>query len=380
MANLVKIKEKEIYIVNKINEFKNPMHIYIPILKKETFKLNDYIYKNTNFNSFVTSVSGYISGIKKVRYKNKLVEALEITNDFKENKNFKRKKEKVKSKEELINILNNYYLDDIANKISKLDSIENLVISSIDEEIYSVKEFLRLANNYIDILETSDNLLNILNVKTGIIATKSTNFKSIKNVKSIIGTYPNLKISLVPDKYLISYKEFLCKYLNLKQENILVLTTSEIYNIFKCLKKAKDNTEQLITISGDAILKSLVINVRLYTSLEEILDEYIKIEEDDYEIYVNGYLKGRKIKDYKEIIITKDINSIVINKKDSEEVTSCINCGACNKICPYNINVKKCYTNNSNNKRCIGCGLCNYICPANIKLKEIVMSDKNEKL
>lgn len=380
MANLIKIMEKDIYIVNKINEFKNPMHIYIPILKKQTFKLNDYIYKNTYFDGFISSVSGNITGIKKIFFNNRKVEALEITNDFKENKNNKNKKVKVNNKTELIDLLKKYYLNDIVDKINKLENIDTLVLSSIDEEIYSVKEFLRLANNYVDILETTDNLLNILDVKKGIISIKNTNFKSIKNVKSTIGTYPNLKITLVPDKYLISHKEFLTKYLNLKKENTLMLTTTEIYNLYNILKKANDITENLITISGNAIEKSLVINVRLYTSLEEIIKEYINIIDDNFDVYLNGYLKGKKIKDIKEIIITRDIDSIVINKKEIDEETECINCGACIKICPHNINVKKCYHNNMSSKKCIGCGLCNYICPAKLKLKEIVMSDKNEKL
>ena len=40
------------------------------------------------------------------------------------------------------------------------------------------------------------------------------NFNSIKNVKSIIGMYPSIKINLVPDKYYIGYDKFLCDYLN----------------------------------------------------------------------------------------------------------------------------------------------------------------------
>jgi len=375
MKNLIKINEKEINIVNKINEFKNPLHIYIPILKQRTFKLNDYIFKNTYFDDLISSISGNITGIKKIFYKNKRVEALEITNDFKENVSKKRKKVKIKNKEELILLLNDYHLNEIVDKIEYLDNLNNLVVSSIDDEIYSVKEFLRLANNHTEILETTDNLLNILNINYGIIATKNTNFKSIKNVKSIIGTYPNLKITLVPDKYLIGKKEFLCDFLNLKKENTLVLTTSDIYKIYNVIKKAKDINENLITVSGDAIEKSLIINVRLYTSLEEIINEYINIISNEYEVYLNGYLSGKKISDIKEIVITKDIHSIVINKKSLEEETDCINCGACMRICPLNINVKKCYFNKLSHKKCIGCGLCNFICPSNIDLKKIVKSD-----
>ena len=48
MIKLVTLKEKhELNIVNKIYDFKNPSKIYIPIYTDTTFKMNDYIYKNT---------------------------------------------------------------------------------------------------------------------------------------------------------------------------------------------------------------------------------------------------------------------------------------------------------------------------------------------
>jgi len=377
---LVKLNERQINIVNKINDFKNPSSIYIPILKDVTFNMNEYVYKNTYFDGYISSISGYIKGSKKVLIKNKLVPAIEIENDFKENIKSKNKLKKIHNIDDLLNIIKEYSLLNIFNKIKKIDNINNLIISSIDEEEYSLNEFLRLSNNYPEILETIDHLLNVLKIKNAIIATKNTNFNSIKNVKSIIGTYPNIKINLVPDKYLISYKDFLCEYLSLKKEDTLILTTSEIYDLYNVIKKGKNITENLITVSGDALKKSLVINVRLNTSLNEIIKEYIKITDENYEVYLNGYLKGILVNSIDDIIITKDIKTIVINKLEEKVKTDCINCGACLKICPFNINVKICYFNKLSHKKCIGCGLCNYICPSNINLKEIVMSDENEKI
>ena len=91
---LVKLNERQINIVNKINDFKNPSSIYIPILKDVTFNMNEYVYKNTYFDGYISSISGYIKGSKKVLIKNKLVPAIEIENDFKEN---------IKSKNKFVN-------------------------------------------------------------------------------------------------------------------------------------------------------------------------------------------------------------------------------------------------------------------------------------
>ena len=350
MINLVSLDNKDkINILYKINNYNNPDKIYIPsIYIDKKIKLNDYIYKNTYFKDYIVSISGYITGVEKIKYNNKLMEALVITNDYKENVLKKSKKIKLNNKEELEFILKNNFFNNILNELNKQKNIENLIITSIDEEIYSINEFMCLKENYCEILETIDLLSNILKPKKTLLVTKNTDFKVIKNVKSIIGTYPNININLVPDKYLISNKEFLCNYLNINKENTLIIKTSELYNIYKL-------------ING-----------------KDIINEYIEITNEDYDIYINGKLMGKKVFE-KNIIIDKYINYIVINKTEEIEETECINCGACNKICPMNIYVKKCFINKLNHKKCIGCGLCNYICPANINLKEIVKSDKIEE-
>jgi len=375
MIKLVNIKNEEnINIVNNIINYNAPEKIYVPVSNTEDFKLNDYVYKNTFIGENILSISGMITDVNEILFNDKLIDCFVIENDYKENSKIKHKKEKIKNIEDLKRVLEKYNLSEILNKIKETSNVKNLVVTSIDEEIYSAKEFMRLSNNYREILDTMDLLANILSINKMVLAAKNTSFKSIKKVKSIIGSYPNIKINLVPDKYLISRNDFLCEYLNYKMEETLILTTTDIFNIYNIVN-GKSITDNLITISGNAIKKSLVINTKLGVMLKDLIKEYIEIIDDDYEIYINGYLNGKKTLKINKIVITNDINYVVINKKENRVVSECINCGACMKICPYNINVKKCYFNKLSHKKCIGCGLCNFICPSNIDLKKIVKSD-----
>lgn len=376
MKALIKIDENpNINIVGKIYEFIDPTKIYIPILTNISFHKNDYVYKNNYYSNFISSVSGYVSGSKKVYLNNKFINALEVTNDFKENSHIKRRKKKITNREELIDNLKRFCFFDIIDKVD--DNKSNLIISCVDEEEYSINEFMRLSNNYDEILMTIDFLSKILKIKNVSLAIKNTNAKSIKNVKSIIGSFPNIKIVLLPDNYLIGLKTNLCEFLNLKEEDSLVLTTNEIYDLYTTSIKFRDITEKYVTISGDALTKSFLINVKLGTSLTEIIKKYCKIKEKEYNVYVNGFMQGINV-NKEDVIITKEINTIVINK-NREEATECINCGACHKICPVNINPKRCYFNKVINSKCIGCGLCNYICPANIDLKRVAKGNMYEE-
>ena len=370
MLNLVKLKPNDnIQIAYKIDDYITPKRIFLPAV--ESFKEKEYVYKNSVIGDYTTSISGFIKGVKKVQVNGKLINALEIENDFEENIKNKLRKHKINNKEELIKVLDLVNLKDLSKKINSISKINNLVVCSIDEEEYNWQEFLNLTYNYSEILDTTNELIRIFNLEKSILATKSTNFKSIQNVKSIIGTYPNILVSLVPSKYLISYPPFLCEYLNLEVDTTLVLTTNEINYIYQALNY-KSVFETKITISGNAINESKALNVKLYTSFQEVLQEYFEINDSDYEIYMNGLLGGVKLDKQKEIIITRETTSFIINKPEKNIETECINCGACQKICPMKINVKKCFFAQRSHKKCINCGLCDYICPAKIRLKNIV--------
>ena len=173
------------------------------------------------------------------------------------------------------------------------------------------------------------------------------------------------------------YQINICEFLNVK-ENSIVLTTNEIYDIYQSVIKGKEIVEKLITISGDGIAKSYVIRVKLGTALKEVVDKFIEFNTDNYEVYVNGYLQGEKAQSIDELLITKDTDTFIINEKSTFKEEECINCGACFKICPFDINVKKCYFENRQSLKCIRCGLCNYICPAHLNLKKVV-GGQNEK-
>lgn len=376
MKKLVKLeKPKDIFIDTEIKDFKDPQFIYLPC--ECNYKEGEYLYKNTFINDIVTSISGYVVKTEKLKCQNSITKCYKIANDYKENIKEKIQKKKCKNKDDLINYLEKFNLNNIITKISNKESIQNIVFSCIDEETYSFSEFMTLSNYFNEILETLNYLLNVFSLSKGIIATKNTFSSSIKNVKSILGTYPNILLRLIPDLYLISYEENLCDYLNILSKDTLILNGQEILDLYYALIKGKINNSVLLTISGNNVLKTMIVMTRTNTLAKEVIDKYIELKSNDYDIYINGLLRGYK--ENNECLITKDIHTIIINEKETTIEEECINCGACQEICPFHINVLKCYLEKRSSKKCFNCGLCNYICPANIKLKEVVGMVNNEK-
>ena len=208
-----------------------------------------------------------------------------------------------------------------------------------------------------------DKLFNLYTCSNNLLVLKNTDAFVIDECLSTLGSYPEIKLSLVNDEYLLENNEVLGKYLKLKGNTLFLSVTElvKIYNLFK----GKVSTTKLITISGDAIKENKVLRVKVNTSLKDVTDKYIDINETcDY--IINGLMTGFKIDNINNFIITEEVKSINIMKKRNIKESKCIRCGKCISICPCGVNP----VSMQNKEKCIDCGLCTYICPCYINLRE----------
>ena len=61
MLNLVRLKDKNINLIDDIKEFDDPEFIYIKNNNK--YKLNQYIYKGSIVNDEASSISGHVKSL-----------------------------------------------------------------------------------------------------------------------------------------------------------------------------------------------------------------------------------------------------------------------------------------------------------------------------
>lgn len=367
---------------SKISLEKNyldPDYIYIPI--KENVKLNiknhENVYKGSVIltkedDNYYSSVSGEVIGATKVKdvFNNEL-NAIVIENDFKE-----KRQKKVGTKK----YINNYSKDEV-NKLIKEYNISNkkitgkiLIINGIDldpfEEVYSY-----ILKKYCDkILECTDALCEIFNIKKCFFAIKNNDADNVNTLINNIGTYPNINLKLLPDNYPIGKEEILIKHLiNEKQKKLGIIhfTIEEILALYEVLKRNQPLCEKNIMIGGNLIHEPFILNTKLGTLIKDIIDEHTNISDEEYKIIANGLFIGHEIS--LNSVLTNEIRSLFIIKKEIVEEKGCINCGLCCKVCPIGINPK--YMNEHNDKKskkykekCLKCGLCSYKCPSKINL------------
>ncbi len=373
---------------DKVEYFLNPDYIYIELLKSDNIltEVGSKVLKEEpiikRFNEIIySSVSGKIIGTTDSIYiNNKQVNCLVIENDYKE-KNYN-KKGAVKyiseyNEKEFVQLIKKYGF----NELDFTKSYKTLIVTGIDKDPYEKTYSYILNNHCTKILEVIDALSNILKLENAYLAVNNHDNNNIVNLTSHIGTYPNIKLKLLSDTYPSGFKELVIKNtLTRRQitEGYIYLTVEDIYNIYNILKRRKPITEKLITLSGNSIEESKVINVKIGTSIADIITNCCEIINDKYFVVTNGLIAGVTLTSLNQIV-TKDLRSIFLNTKNKDTEKKCINCGLCNVKCPVGLNPKYLKEHKkADRSKCLNCGLCTYICPSKINFKEYLNGGKNE--
>ena len=235
--------------------------------------------------------------------------------------------------------------------------------------------------------------MEIMKIPKAYIVMKETNTDSIKMINKYIKTYPNISTSLVKDAYPNGWERLVVKNtLGIEydkypsEKGIIVSNVSTIYAIYEMIEYNRPLTERIITITGPGIKKKRNVKVKIGALASEViaaLDGYKDIENPLF--IAGGPMMGNSIPT-DDVIITKDINCLLVIEDHFEKNLPCIKCGKCMEVCPVGIypvlimenrdNINK--INKLNAIKCIECGLCSFTCPSKIEVREFVRIAKEK--
>jgi electron transport complex protein RnfC len=372
----------------QIHDYLNPEFIYIPIepgyrieVKENQHIRKEEVLLSSEKNNIYSPISGTIIGkSNSLLLNNKQMDFLVIENDYKEEvKKPKGAKRYISdySKKEIIELVNKYQ----ATSINLNKKVKRILINGLDKDPYEKTRSYLINHSSDKILETIDSLMNVLGIEDALFAINNNDTDNVINLSSHIGTYPNIKLKLMPDIYPMGFKSILLRnVLSKKQidEGVMVLNVEDVYNIYTVLKRRKPILEKLVTISGKSVDNSMVVNVKIGTSMQDIIKHVCKVNDDKYFVVVNGLISGTTLENL-NTVITKDIRSIFLSPIDEQKEVACINCGLCNLKCPMHLNPKYIKEHKKADKsKCIHCGLCTYICPSKINFKPYVGGSNEE--
>lgn len=168
-------------------------------------------------------------------------------------------------------------------------------------------------------------------------------------------------------------------------KNDLFTDSSSVYDAYKAVLCSTPSINKFVHFSGNCLYSSALLNIKIGTTLKEIVSQLGGFVKNPAMIIINGSLCGNSVTSL-DVPITKYIKSVQFvtsQKVTDDQIYSCINCGNCRFACPVKISPDILYNNTVNYKllpetfaassiACIECGLCNTVCPARLPLCQTI--------
>lgn len=283
-------------------------------------------------------------------------------------------------------------------KLHLKDNLDYIIFSLIEDSPYSTGRVAFFKERKKEILEGLEILNKILNPSHGIIfAVNDPLLKKEILEDPILSGKSNIRVERLARKYpqnnpkMLIYSLLGIPLSQIKHplsNGILIANPYQLYHTRQAIYLKQPKTEQILTLTGNALKHTMLIKVRVGTSLKQILDQYNILKEKPAHTVINNPFWGEEIIDFDQPI-THQINSLSFLKEKKikdQKIYPCINCGLCHNICPVGLEPLSIYKAIENQeikeaeglgiKNCIECGLCSFSCPSHIKLAETIINTK----
>lgn len=410
------ISNKNMSLSDILVESKRPEIVYIPLVNHLKLdceclvKVGDEVLKgsvigrrNDNIELPIhSSVSGKVIGIEEKLYTNgEKVQCVVIENDLKEKQmDLVGAKQTITSysKKEFIELLKKCAVtgmggSDFPTYIKYQCDLNTIVVNAVECEPYITSDYMMVKLHADEILEAIDAIMEINGIKKGVIALKEGDTVMRSKFIQYLGTYPKISLITLRNVYPMGWEKLLIKealgveYQKIPSEKgIVVNNVSTIYAIFKALKYKRPISRRIVTVTGELISEPKNIMIKIGSSMKDVIAEFGGYKKSPKVRFIAGGPMMGNCLDSDDLIVTKNLNCVLVIPDTDEDAQPCIRCGRCIDVCPANICpvLIKDKVNDFESlkylhpEKCIECGLCSYICPSKIRIRENVRDAKKE--
>ena len=411
---------KEMSIKSEIVPFLNPKFVYFPtvsgtVVYKSLVSVGDKVLKGQPILQRVDrfghpvcrSVSGEVSAMKKMWHPvGRMVEMIEIKNDFEETTVETIGQGLVElSKENIVERVKNAGIVGQGGagmptyvKYQPVADQEVLLVDACECEPYITVDHMLIKTNVEELIRGTKYVLIATGAKEAKICVKKTKKELIEVLENACKEEANISVALVNDVYPAGWERYLVEKVTKKtykalpsEVGVVVNNVQTIISVCQAVEQNMPCIEKVVTFSGEGLKNPCNVKVKIGSKASDVIESiggYIDGLGDSYFI-AGGPMTGKSIM-FDEVVITANLNSVVVKVKEEAAAMPCIGCGKCAEVCPVFLTpteIKGAHESGDNDalnalnaSACIQCGLCSYVCPSRVEITEAVGKAKEAVL
>lgn len=283
--------------------------------------------------------------------------------------------------------------ENLGLQIKNNPDYKNIIVRLFDEDVYRVTDSLVSKFYFKEIVKGVQILAKTINASGIIFAidqkledksiVDQINLPNCRFLEMNIKKYPCGTPREITSAFKRSGMKKNCNFEISKHD--LYVDASTCYEVYKAVICGIPSVSRMVHFSGNCLYASCLLDVKIGTSIKDIVAQLGGFSKTPAMIIFNGALSGISIQSLDTPVsrTTKSVEFISYQKKTDTQIYSCVNCGNCRFVCPVKISPDILYNNTVNFKllpetfaasslACVGCGLCNTVCPSRLPLSQTI--------
>ncbi len=281
--------------------------------------------------------------------------------------------------------------------LSAMGKVDTLIANACECEPYITADDSLLRTEPEHVLEGMAILKELLQPSRLVLAVEDNKAQAIEKLHSILGSYPDIELAVLPTRYPQGAEKQLIQALTGREVcpgqlpvsvGCAVFNVSTFAAIYRAVRLGKALTQRIVTVSGEAISEPQNFIVPIGTSFHDLVEAAGGLHDRTERVISGGPMMGVAQSDLR-VPVVKATNSILCLLKDlngAAENPVCLRCGKCVGVCPMKLQPLYLYRF-TNAKRtdelnrlhildCIECGCCSFTCPGKLPLTETFRKGK----
>lgn len=277
------------------------------------------------------------------------------------------------------------------------DKIDEIIINGAECEPFLTSDQVAMEAYPEKVITGCLIAMQAMNAPKGYIGIEDNKPNAIDAVKKACENVSNVEVAVLKTKYPQGDQKRIVQAITGKvipsgahgtSIGVQVLNANTAIAITDAVVYGKPLYEKIVTMTGSAIQSPKNINVKIGTSLFELLEFCDGFKAEPGKIIIGGPMMGNAQYNVDSPSIKTMGGVIVMNQEEAREnpVTPCIKCAKCVQVCPvgleplflqsYSLRGLLEEAEKDHIMECIECGTCSYVCPANRPLVEAIANGK----